>query len=136
MSSCGNCGQCGGCSGCDRSLTITEAELELLNTLAQIPFLPIARRMDDASPVYLEEDAHSPEEAAAHTVLHITKSGAYSLSGKLSLGQIAVDDHQVVALHRLHQKLATAIHHLATRSILHLVVEHIACGHALIAGVD
>lgn len=62
MSSCGNCGQCGGCSGCDRSLTITEAELELLNTLAQIPFLPIARRMDDASPVYLEEDAHSPEE--------------------------------------------------------------------------
>ena len=38
-----------------------------------------------------EKDAHSPEEAAAHTVLHITKPGAYSLSGKLSLGQIAVD---------------------------------------------
>lgn len=38
-----------------------------------------------------EEDAHSPEEAAAHTVVHITKPGTYSLSGKLSLGQVAVD---------------------------------------------
>lgn len=36
-------------------------------------------------------DAHTPEEAAAHTVIHITKPGAYSFSGKLSKGQIAVD---------------------------------------------
>lgn len=59
MSSCGNCGSCG---GCDRSLTITEAEMEVLTTLAQVPFLPIGRKMDDVSPVYLEEEAHSPEE--------------------------------------------------------------------------
>ena len=38
-----------------------------------------------------EKDAHTPEEAAAHTVVHITKPGTYRLSGKLSLGQIAVD---------------------------------------------
>ena len=38
-----------------------------------------------------EKDAHSPDEAAAHTVVHITKPGVYSLNGKLSLGQIAVD---------------------------------------------
>ena len=57
-----DCGNCGGCNGCDRSLTVTEPELELLMTLGQIPFLPIARRMDDPAPVYLEEDAHSPEE--------------------------------------------------------------------------
>ena len=38
-----------------------------------------------------EKDAHSPDEAAMHTVVHITKPGVYSLSGKLSLGQIAVD---------------------------------------------
>ena len=38
-----------------------------------------------------EKDAHTAEEAAAHTVVHITKPGTYSLSGKLSLGQIAVD---------------------------------------------
>lgn len=59
MSSCGNCS---GCDRCDKSLTMTEPELEVLSALAQIPFLPIARRMDDPAPVYLEEDAHSAEE--------------------------------------------------------------------------
>ena len=36
-------------------------------------------------------DAHSAEDAAAHTVVHITEPGVYRLSGKLSRGQIAVD---------------------------------------------
>ena len=36
-------------------------------------------------------EAHTPEEAAAHTVVHITRPGVYRLTGKLSLGQIAVD---------------------------------------------
>ena len=38
-----------------------------------------------------EADAHSVEEAAAHTVVHITQPGQYILSGTLSMGQIAVD---------------------------------------------
>lgn len=38
-----------------------------------------------------DEDAHSAEEAEAHTVVHITQPGVYSLSGTLSKGQIAVD---------------------------------------------
>lgn len=38
-----------------------------------------------------EEDAHSEEAARAHTVVHITQPGAYSLSGSLSQGQIAID---------------------------------------------
>ena len=38
-----------------------------------------------------EADAHSQEEAQAHTVVHITQPGTYSLSGTLSAGQIAVD---------------------------------------------
>ena len=38
-----------------------------------------------------EEDAHTAEEAAAHTVVHITKSGTYRLSGSLTQGQIFVD---------------------------------------------
>lgn len=38
-----------------------------------------------------EDDAHSADEAAAHTVVHITEPGTYSISGKLSKGQIAVD---------------------------------------------
>ena len=36
-------------------------------------------------------DEHDAAEAAAHTVVHITQPGTYSLSGILSAGQIAVD---------------------------------------------
>lgn len=38
-----------------------------------------------------EADAHTQEEADAHTVVHITQPGTYALSGKMSAGQIAVD---------------------------------------------
>ena len=57
---CENCS--GGCGGCARELTLTEGELEMLNKLAQIPFLPIARKIDDATPIYLEDEAYSREE--------------------------------------------------------------------------
>lgn len=38
-----------------------------------------------------EKDAHTKEEAEAHKVVKIIKPGTYSISGKLSKGQIAVD---------------------------------------------
>lgn len=38
-----------------------------------------------------DEEAHSAEEAAAHTVVTITQPGTYRLSGTLSAGQVAVD---------------------------------------------
>ena len=54
---CGNCGSCGG-----SSMELTEGEVKLLLTLAQIPFLPVARRMDDDVPVYLEDSEYSVTE--------------------------------------------------------------------------
>ena len=36
-------------------------------------------------------DRHTADEAAAHTVVHITEPGAYRVSGTLSAGQIAID---------------------------------------------
>ena len=63
MSSCGGCsGNCGSCGGCNGCMELTLGEVEMLQTLAQIPFLPVARKMGEDVPVYLEEDAHSPEE--------------------------------------------------------------------------
>lgn len=53
MSGCG--GTCGSCSGCGRALVLTEKEITFLNTLGQIPFLPVARTAEDPTPVYLEE---------------------------------------------------------------------------------
>lgn len=55
-------GNCGNCQGCGKALELTQGELELLNTLAQIPFLPVARKADDMIPVYLEDTAYTREE--------------------------------------------------------------------------
>lgn len=38
-----------------------------------------------------ESDAHTPEEAAEHTVVTITQPGTYRVTGSISKGQIAVD---------------------------------------------
>ncbi len=38
---------------------LTEKELEFLNLLGQIPFLPVARRMDDPAPVYPDGEAQT-----------------------------------------------------------------------------
>ena len=63
MSKCGNCsGNCGSCTGCSSALELHEAELKMLQTLAQVPFLPVARRADDMVPVYLEETEYTLEE--------------------------------------------------------------------------
>ena len=56
---CGNCGSCGSCGGC---MELTAGELEMLQTLAQIPFLPVARKLGEDVPVYLEDTQKTQEE--------------------------------------------------------------------------
>ena len=60
------CGQggCGGCGGCGQ-LELTEKEVELLDSFAQTPFLPVARRWDEETPTYLEEGADKAADCAA-----------------------------------------------------------------------
>lgn len=53
---------CGSCNGCAKVLELTEGEIEMLRTLGQYAFLPIARRSDDMVPMYLEEDARAAGE--------------------------------------------------------------------------
>lgn len=55
----GNCGSCGGCA---KQLLLTDGEITFLNTLGQIPFLPVARRADNMTPVYLEDTTCSKEQ--------------------------------------------------------------------------
>ena len=62
MGNCGTCGGCGNCGGCASSLELTQGELSVLEKLSQIPFLPVARRADDMTPVYLEDANHTKEE--------------------------------------------------------------------------
>ena len=55
----GNCANCGGCA---RELVLTPWEVEMLLKLGQIPFLPVARKMGDLDPVYLEDTDHTVAE--------------------------------------------------------------------------
>ena len=55
-------GNCGSCNGCAKVLELTEGEIAVLQVLGQFAFLPIARRVDDMVPVYLEDDRYEKEE--------------------------------------------------------------------------
>ena len=60
MAECG--GNCGSCGGCAKELVLTKQELDMLEMLGQFFFLPVARRADAMTPVYLEDTRYSREE--------------------------------------------------------------------------
>ena len=63
MSGCGNCcGNCGSCANTGGCMELTLGEIEMLRKLAQIPFLPVARKLGEDVPVYLEDAERSQEE--------------------------------------------------------------------------
>lgn len=72
---CGNCGSCASSGGC---MELTMGEIEMLQTLAQIPFLPIARKMGDDTPVYLE-DSEKPVEEYSLILQCLEKRGLISI---------------------------------------------------------
>ena len=60
---CKHCsGNCAACSGCAGTLELTEGELHILTELGQFSFLPVARKADDMTPVYLEDTRYTREE--------------------------------------------------------------------------
>ena len=62
--SCSGCSgsNCSGCSGCGRELVLSGAEMDFLRLLGQVAFLPVARKRDDPTPAYLEDDRMTGEE--------------------------------------------------------------------------
>ena len=57
MGNCNSCsGNCGSCGGCANTLTLTQQEIDLLRAFGQIPFLPVARKVDDMTPICFEEE--------------------------------------------------------------------------------
>ena len=75
MSKCGGC--CGHCGGCG-PMELTEGEIRMLRNLSQIPFLPVARKMSDDIPVYLEEQAE-PAEVYSLILQCLQKRGLISI---------------------------------------------------------
>ena len=80
----GNCGSCGSCGGCAKELVITPWEVEVLEKLGQIPFLPVARKMGDMDPVYLEDRDHTVEEYSL-ILQTMEKKGLISLDFSMKL---------------------------------------------------
>ena len=91
-----NCSSCGGCGSCGRdcagSLELTAEEISMLEALGQFAFLPIARKMDDCAPVYLEDDALSPAEYSLVLQL-LEKKGLISLDFDRPLGNFASEKY-------------------------------------------
>jgi len=74
-----NCnGNCASCSGCARELVLTEKEADFLSQLGCVAFLPVARKMGDLTPVYLEEGAEKAGEYE-NLLLVLEKKGLISL---------------------------------------------------------
>lgn len=94
----GDCASCGGncpsCGGCGGALFLTPGEIAMLRRLGQIPFLPIARRIDTVDPVYLEETDKSVTEYGL-ILMCLEKKGLISLDFDRPLA--GVDDSAYAA---------------------------------------
>ena len=88
MSNCS--GNCSACSGCARELVLTRQEIGFLHTLGQIPFLPVARKMGDLTPVYLEEGIEKQEEYAL-LLQCLEKKGLISLDYDMPIRGVNMD---------------------------------------------
>ena len=93
MAGCG--GNCGSCGGCARELVLTEKEVDFLTLLGQIPFLPVARRVDDLTPVCLE--AGEPEQLSL-VLQCLHKKGLISLDYDKPLRGFSMDGYGVYPL--------------------------------------
>ena len=77
---CKNCsGNCASCAGCAGALELTQQEVDMLCALGQYSFLPVARRADDMTPVYLEETACTKEQYSL-ILQCLEKKGLISIS--------------------------------------------------------
>lgn len=88
----GNCnGNCASCSGCARELVLSKEEIDLLRTLGQCAFLPVARQMGDLTPVYPETGA--PENMSLLLQV-LEKKGLISLDYDKPLAGYASEIYQ------------------------------------------
>ncbi len=71
----GNCSACGGCGG---ELVLSRCEVDFLNVLAENAFLPVARSAASNEPIYLEDDAQTPEQYSL-ILICLEKKGLISI---------------------------------------------------------
>ena len=72
MHNCENCKSCGGCH--PGQLELSAGEVTMLQSLGQFGFLPVARKADDMTPIYLEGTEFSREEYSM-ILAHLDRKG-------------------------------------------------------------
>jgi len=102
MSNCNCSGSCASCGGCAKALVLTQAELAMLQKLAQTPFLPVARRQDDMTPIYLEDSDYTAEEYSL-ILACMEKKGLIDLDYQQSLVGF---DYSAYSAYPLHGSIA------------------------------
>ena len=96
---CASCGGCGGsCGGCARELLLTPKELEFLQELGQVAFLPVARTLGELTPVYLEAGPEKREEYSL-ILQCMEKKGLISLDYDKPLGGFWSDAYAAYPVH-------------------------------------
>lgn len=70
------CDKCGGCSA--RDLSMTKEEIKVLSYFAEIPFLPIYRKISSELPIFLEKDEYSIE-MYSNILLCLEKKGLITI---------------------------------------------------------
>lgn len=95
MANCNFCnGGCASCGGCARQLLLSEGEIQTLQTLGQIPYLPIARRGDDMTPVCLEEGGQD-----SLVLQSLAQKGLISLDYDQPLGNFDMSAYAAYPIH-------------------------------------
>lgn len=97
--SCGGCGgNCSSCSGCARELELTRGEMDFLAYLGQVAFLPVARKMGDLVPVYLEDGEEKQAEYAL-ILQCMEKKGLISLDYDKPLKGFSMERYSAYPVH-------------------------------------
>ena len=112
-------GSCASCGGCAKQLTLHEGEIHILQTLGQIPFLPIARRADDMTPIYLEDDLYTTEQYSL-TLQSLESKGLISLDYDQPLSRMDMSAYRGYPVHgsmALTQKGQTIVEMLERQGI-------------------
>lgn len=94
----GNCGGCGGCAGSGLQLTLSQPELQFLEKLGQIPFLPVARKAYDMLPVYLE-DSELPSQLYTRVLVNLEAKGLISIDYDKPLSGVDMSAYATYPVH-------------------------------------
>ena len=88
----GNCGSCGGCA---RELLLSQEEIDILQLLGQVAFLPVARKADDMIPVCLE----CPGEQVSLALQVLEKKNLISIDYRSPLSGASMDAYKGYPVH-------------------------------------